>query len=235
MKRKQVFQFSNQRWYPSFLKRDMYEFMSWFVVKVNAAKPFLPFLEEVIGHTQTKAIINIDSKIGAGIETVLPLLPEGAEVINIELEKFSTHNRGTYTFINSFHQLDETKAKYYLNQIADSGNSIAVLEGNNDSLWQVVGMTIFVPLSVILSAPFVQPFRITRLIFTYLIPILPLITMLDGFLALFKLYNPNDLNELISTIPVKNYVWKSGKADNGRGGKIIFLMGYPEIKNSLQN
>jgi hypothetical protein len=78
MKRKQVFQFSNQKWYPSFLKRDMYEFMSWFVGKVNAAKPFLPVLEEVIGHTQTKTIINIDSKIGAGIETVLPLLPEGA-------------------------------------------------------------------------------------------------------------------------------------------------------------
>ena len=152
-----------------------------------------------------------------------------------ELEKFPTHNRGTYTFINSFHQLDDKKAKYYLTQIADNGNSVAVLEGNNDSLWQVVGMTIFVPLSVILSAPFVQPFRITRLIFTYLIPILPIITMLDGFLALFKLYNPNDLNELISTIPVKNYVWKSGKADNGRGGKIIFLMGYPGIKNSLQN
>ena len=228
MKRKQVFQFSNQKWYPSFLKRDMYEFMSWFVGKVNAAKPFLPVLEEVIGHTQTKTIINIDSKIGAGIETVLPLLPEGTEVINVELERFSTHNKGMYTFINSFHQLDEKKATYYLTQIADSGNSVAVLEGNNDSLWQVVGMTIFVPLTVILSAPFVQPFRITRLIFTYLIPILPVVTMLDGFLALFKLYNPNDLNELVSNIPVKSYVWKSGKADNGRGGKIIYLMGYPE-------
>ena len=227
MKRKQVFQFSNQKWYPSFLKRDMYEFMSWFVGKVNAAKPFLPVLEEVIGHTQTKTIINIDSKIGAGIETVLPLLPEGSEVINIELERFSTQNRGMYTFINSFHQLDEKKATYYLTQIAVSGNSVAVLEGNNDSLWQVVGMTIFVPLTVIISAPFVQPFRITRLIFTYLIPILPVITMLDGFLALFKLYNPNDLNELVSTIPVKSYVWKSEKADNGRGGKIIYLMGYP--------
>lgn len=227
MKRKQVFQFSNQKWYPSFLKRDMYEFMSWFVGKVNAAKPFLPVLEEVIGNTQTKTIINIDSKIGAGIETLLPLLPEGSEIINIELEKFSTHNKGIYTFINSFHQLDEKKAAYYLTQIANSGNSVAVLEGNNDSLWQVVGMTIFVPLTVILSAPFVQPFRITRLIFTYLIPILPVVTMLDGFLALFKLYNPNDLNELVSTIPVKNYVWKSGKADNGRGGKIIYLMGYP--------
>ncbi|MBP6235349.1 MAG: hypothetical protein KA270_01800 [Saprospiraceae bacterium] len=227
MKRKQVFQFSNQKWYPSFLKRDMYEFMSWFVGKVNAAKPFLPVLEEVIGHTQTKTIINIDSKIGAGIETLLPLLPEGSEIINIELEKFSTHNKGIYTFINSFHQLDEKKAAYYLTQIANSGNSVAVLEGNNDSLWQVVGMTIFVPLTVILSAPFVQPFRITRLIFTYLIPILPVVTMLDGFLALFKLYNPNDLNELVSNILVKSYVWKSGKADNGRGGKIIYLVGYP--------
>lgn len=226
MKRKQVFQFSNQKWYPSFLKRDMYEFMTWFVGKVNAAKPFLPVLEEVIGHTQTKTIINIDSKIGAGIETVLPLLPVGTDVINIELDKFTTNKKGTYTFINSFHQLVEKRAKYYLSQIAESGNSIAVLEGNNDSLWQVVGMTIFVPLTVILSAPFVQPFRFTRLIFTYLIPILPLITMLDGFLALFMLYNPADLDELVSTIPVKNYTWKSGKADNGRGGKIIYLIGY---------
>ncbi|MBP6448368.1 MAG: hypothetical protein KA341_16315, partial [Saprospiraceae bacterium] len=97
MKRKQVFQFSNQKWYPSFLKRDMYEFMSWFVGKVKAAKPFLPVLEEVIGHTQTKTIINIDSKIGAGIETVMPLLPESTEVINVELERFSTHNKGMYT------------------------------------------------------------------------------------------------------------------------------------------
>jgi hypothetical protein len=52
--------------------------------------------------------------------------------------------------------------------------------------------------------------------------------MMDGFLALFKLYNPKDLDELVSTIPEKNYTWKSGKADNGRGGKIIYLMGYPE-------
>ncbi|MFZ1751411.1 MAG: hypothetical protein WAU01_14525 [Saprospiraceae bacterium] len=228
MKRKQVFQFSNQKWYPSFLKRDMYEFMTWFVGKVNAAKPFLPFLEDIFDKTKKRTIINVDSKIGAGIDTLLPLLSGDTEVINMDVEKFSTEQKGTYTFVNSFHQLDEDRAKHFFSQIAESGNSVAVLEGNNDSLWQVVGMTIFVPLTVIISSPFVQPFRITRLIFTYLIPILPIVTMLDGFLALFKLYNPNDLNELVSNIPVKSYVWKSGKADNGRGGKIIYLMGYPE-------
>jgi hypothetical protein len=227
MKRKQVFQFSYQRWYPAFLKRDMYEFMTWFVGKVNAAKPFLPVISEGLQHAPIKRIINVDSKIGAGFETVKELISEKPEVVNLPIEKFNVTNQGLYIFVNSFHKFKPESARNYLNEIAKSRNAVVVVEGNNDSLWQVVGMTVFVPLAVILSAPFVKPFRVTRLIFTYLIPILPVVTMLDGFLALFKLYNPDDLNELVSAIPEKNYVWKSAKADNGRGGKIMYLIGWP--------
>lgn len=227
MKRKQVFQFSNQKWYPAFLKRDMYEFMTWFVGKVNAAKPFLPVISEGLQNAPAQRVINIDSKMGAGFETVNDLISEKPEVFNLPIEKFNTANSGVYLFVNSFHQFKPDVARNYLNQIAKSRNVVVVVEGNNDSLWQVVGMTIFVPLAVILSAPFVKPFRVTRLIFTHLIPILPIVTMLDGFLALFKLYNPQDLNELVSTIPEKNYSWKSAKSDNGRGGKIMYLIGWP--------
>lgn len=90
-------------------------------------------------------------------------------------------------------------------------------------------MIVFVPLSVILSAPFVKPFRIERLIFTYLIPILPIVTSIDGIIALFKLCAPKDLNELVSEIKAPNYTWRSGKLDNGRGGKIIYLIGFPDL------
>ncbi|MBK9592722.1 MAG: hypothetical protein IPO32_14915 [Crocinitomicaceae bacterium] len=228
MKRKQVFQFSNQKWYPQFLKRDMYEFMTWFVGKVNAAKPFLPVISEGLQHVPAHRIINIDSQIGAGFETVKDLISEKPEIINLPIQQFNTSNSGLYLFVNSFHKLKPDVARNYLSEIAKSRNAVVVVEGNNDSLWQVVGMTVFVPLAVILSAPFVKPFRVTRLIFTYLIPVLPIVTMLDGFLALFKLYNPNDLNELVSEIPENNYTWKSAKADNGRGGKIMYLIGWPE-------
>jgi hypothetical protein len=228
MKRKQVFQFSAQSWYPQFLKRDMYEFMSWFVGKVNAAKPFLPVISEGLAHAPAQRIINIDSRIGAGFETVKDLISEKPEMLNLPIQKFNTSNSGLYLFVNSFHKLKPDAARSYLQEIAKSRNAVVVVEGNNDSLWQVVGMTVFVPLAVILSGPFVKPFRVTRLIFTYLIPILPVVTMLDGFLALFKLYNPKDLNELVSTIAEKNYSWKSAKADNGRGGKIMYLIGWPE-------
>lgn len=231
MKRKQFFQFSNQNWYPAFLKRDMYEFMTWFVGRANAAKPFMPVFDDVFKKSKTKSIVNIDSNLGAGFETIanLKLLPADSSTTNLPIENFNTQNVGIYTFVNSFHQLKPEQARYYLTEISKSRNSVAVLEGNNDSLWQVVGMTIFVPLTVLLSAPFVKPFSITRIVFTYLIPLLPIVTMLDGFFALFKLYNPSDLNELVSTIKTQNYIWESGKLPNGRGGKIIYLIGYPSI------
>jgi hypothetical protein len=48
---------------------------------------------------------------------------------------------------------------------------------------------------------------------------------MDGVIALCKLYSPQDLSELTSTFKVQNYQWVSGKKDNGRGGKIVYLKG----------
>ena len=227
MKRKHLPQISNQDWYPKLLKTCMYEFLTWFVSKVHAAKPFMPIIEEGLAHTSTHKIINIDQEIGAGIETIIPYLPKTIEVKKIPLQQFNSKEKGLYTCINSFHLLKPNVAKKLISDIANSNQPVTVLEGNNNSLWQLFGMLIFVPLSVILSAPFVKPFRIERLVFTYLIPILPIVTSIDGIIALFKLYAPKDLNKLVSEIKVPNYTWRSGKLDNGRGGKIIYLIGFP--------
>lgn len=226
MKRKHVPQFTNQSWFPSFLKQCIFEFMTWFVGKVKAAEPFLPVIEEGLSHTDNRQTINIDSKIGAGFETLQPLLDDSIAIQKVDLNNIHTSHKGLYVSVNAFHQLKPNEAKNLLTNIAKSGNPVAIVEGNNDSLWQVVGMLVFVPLTVLLTAPLVKPFRFSRIIFTYLIPILPLVTLIDGFLALFKLYPPSDLDELTASIDVKNYKWRSGKMDNGRGGKIIYLLGW---------
>ena len=171
-------------------------------------------------------IINIDFQIGAGIETLAPLLKKDVKLSSIPLSEFTGKTKGLYLFVNSFHQLDPKNAYDTLKNIAENENPVVLVEGNNNSLWQIVGMTIFVPISVLIMTPFIQPFRMTRFIFTYLIPILPLFIMIDGCLALIKLYSPNDLNELVSNINVPNYKWQLGKKANGRGGKIIYLKGW---------
>lgn len=226
MKRRHTPQFINQSWFPTFLKQCIFEFMTWFVGKVKAAVPFLPVIEEGLTRTSKRQIINIDSQSGAGFETLEPLLEKDIVIQKTDVKNIQTTHKGLYVSVNAFHQLTPVEAKALLTTIAKSGNPVAIVEGNNDSLWQVVGMTIFVPLTVLLTAPFVKPFRFSRIIFTYLIPILPIVTLIDGFLALFKLYAPVDLEELTASIAIENYHWRSGKMDNGRGGKIIYLLGW---------
>ncbi|MEZ4889012.1 MAG: hypothetical protein R2779_00195 [Crocinitomicaceae bacterium] len=223
MRRKQIKQFTNMSWFPQNLKKLMAEFLSWFVLKVNASKPFIPVINKTLEQTGMKKIIYIDLQIGAGLDTVQPFIDKTIEIKCLDIKDFNTSDKGLYLFVNSFHQLSVEDAKSILKNISESKNPIVVVEGNNDSLWQIVGMTFFVPMTILFASLFVKPFRFQRIIFTYLIPILPIVTMIDGCIALLKLYNPSDLKELTSQL--NNYTWEMGKNDNGRGGKIIYLTG----------
>lgn len=200
--------------------------MTWFVNRVNAAKPFLPIVEEALKYSGN--MIAVEGNNGAGFETLEPLLPPHVNIVKVPLERITLTEKGIYTFVNLFHQLSVHEARGLLKTISEADQSVLVLEGNNDSLWQVFGMTVIVPLTVLLTAPFVRPFRIERIIFSYLVPVLPIITLYDGFVALFKIYNPQDLMELVRTIDRPDYQWSAGKLDNGRGGKIIYLHGHAD-------
>lgn len=227
MRRRQITQIVNTQWCPAAIKRLLAEFLSWFVVKVNATKPFVPVIEKAMADAKTQHIVNIAFPIGAGIETVQPYLHPGYSIESIPFTGNIPPKTGLFLFVNAFHQLPVAAARQTLESIAQSRNPIVIVEGNNDSLWQLVGMTIIVPLTVIVTAPFVQPFRWSRILFTYVIPILPFFIVYDGCAALLKLYNPSDLNKLTSSLEHMNYQWTSGKHPNGRGGKIIYLTGIP--------
>ncbi len=228
MRRVQLPQLTRQPWFPTVLRDRMHEFLVWFVMLADAGKPFLPVIERGLAATDEKRIFNCDFAPGAGMNTLQPYLDPGIQVEDVPTNPFAPSPRGLYTFVNSLHALPPDLAREYLTKIAAAGNPVVAVEGNNDNWWQAIGMLLFVPLSVLVFAPFVKPFRISRLVFTYLIPVLPFLTSYDGALALFKLYSPDDLRELTSTIRVPGYRWEAGKLPNGRGGKILYLLGTPE-------
>lgn len=225
MKRRHVPQITNSQWFPAAFTQCIHEFMTWFVHKVGAAKPFVPVVEE--GLSFANQIVVIEHRGGAGFETLDPHLDPSVARTSVEANNFSADRDGLYVSVNTFHQFSGAKAHEILKKVWERRQPIVVVEGNNDSLWQVFGMLVIVPLTVILTAPFVKPFRLTRIVGTYLIPVLPIVTFVDGFLALFKLYAPQDLDELTSGLKSSDYQWRSGKMDNGRGGKIIYLIGHP--------
>jgi len=142
MKRKQVQQITQTRWFPPFLTRCVHEFMTWFVGKVNAARPFIPVIHE--GLEYANRIIVIEENCGAGFETVDSLIDPTLERCYVKADGFSASENGLYVSVNSFHQYNEKDAKEILTKVSKQNQPIVIVEGNNDSLWQVFGMVVIV-------------------------------------------------------------------------------------------
>ena len=66
MQRKHVPQLTGQVWFPKVLRLLIAEFLTWFVGKVGAARPFLPFIEEGLASADARRIVNLDLGLGAG-------------------------------------------------------------------------------------------------------------------------------------------------------------------------
>ncbi|UZS00054.1 hypothetical protein [Chondrinema litorale] len=79
-----------------------------------------------------------------------------------------------------------------------------------------------------LATPFIRPFTWTRIIFTYLISIVPLVTLWDGIVSAIRLYTPKMVNKLIKEVEGnENFNWETG-IDSHTFGKVIYLIGYPK-------
>ncbi|MBC7424199.1 MAG: class I SAM-dependent methyltransferase, partial [Ferruginibacter sp.] len=72
------------------------------------------------------------------------------------------------------------------------------------------------------------PFKWSRLLFTYIIPIIPLCTMWDGIVSIIHLYHPQELLKIATIVDDKNYKWQTGKVKNKYGMHITYLLGYPK-------
>ena len=80
------------------------------------------------------------------------------------------------------------------------------------------------PLSVLLATPFVRPVRWSRLFWTYVIPVVPLVFPWDGLVSGLRLYTVRELRGIVDSLPANDYVWEMGSEKFPRC--ITYLIGY---------
>lgn len=131
---------------------------------------------------------------------------------------------GLRTQFLSFHHFKPKDAQQILQNAIDTNSSIAIFEGQERSVPSIIAM-ILSPISVLLTTPFIRPFKIGRIIFTYLIPIVPILVLWDGVVSSLRTYSVKEMNELISKLNNKeNFSWEVGKVKSGPA-KILYLVG----------
>jgi len=135
---------------------------------------------------------------------------------------------GFRVIFSAFHHFAPPQAEALLHDAVDSGAGIGVFEGATKS-WLEIGLALTVlPVAQLLLTPFFRPFRLSRLLFTYLLPLIPLTTIWDGVVSIFRMYPPAELLALAHRAdPAGRYRWQAGQLRHWWGPRVTYLVGYP--------
>jgi hypothetical protein len=137
---------------------------------------------------------------------------------------------GFRVMFTSFHHFAPNQAAAILQNTIDSRQGIAIFEAARCRPLSIL-LTFLMPLGVFFTVPFIRPFRLSRLIWTYLIPVIPFVLWFDGILSCLRAYSPAELSQLISELRGNDYKWEIGEV-TGRLAPVTFMLGYPDRQNT---
>jgi hypothetical protein len=135
---------------------------------------------------------------------------------------------GFRTLFASFHHFPSREAQAILQDAVNRQQGIGIFEVPGRHFLTIL-LTFLVPIAYLLVTPLLRPFRWSRLLWTYAIPIIPLVLLFDGLVSCSRVYSPQELAELTEHLSfARHYEWEIGEE---RGGllPITYLIGYPHF------
>ena len=253
MGRIHLFEFEDQSWFPSFLRNYGTDFLQFLSNTTKMYAPIIPVLKKGLEKSGTHTIVDLGSGGGGGLIWLNSELQKEIPDLKIiltdlypNLDAFShtkkiatnfefleqpvdarmvpSELKGLRTQFLSLHHFKPNDAKKILQNAIDSQSPIAIFEGQERSFLSILAM-IFSPLSVMLTTPFIRPFKIGRIIFTYIIPVVPLFVMWDGIVSSLRTYSVQEMEELVMDLNGgENFDWEIKKVKSGPS-ILLYLLG----------
>ncbi len=153
----------------------------------------------------------------------------------VDATEMGTVPNGLKTLINSFHHMPPKKARKILQSAEENQQPILIYEMAENKIPLLIWI-ILLPISLVIlmimtwfMTPFVKPLTWRQLVFTYLIPIIPICYAWDGQASLPRMYSAKDVDELLEGLGQHNYYWEHGPAKKSNGKKLgTYIVGYPK-------
>lgn len=134
---------------------------------------------------------------------------------------------GLRTMVSSFHHMRPDGARKILESAQKSRQPICIFEISDNSHPMFLGW-LALPINFVmclLITPLARPMTLRQLVFTYIVPIIPLCFAWDGAVSNARTYTLDDLDELLSGLRSEDYRWEKG-VTGGRAKK-LYLLGIP--------
>ncbi|MBR09407.1 MAG: hypothetical protein CMP48_17190 [Rickettsiales bacterium] len=256
MKRLHLFEFEDFPWFPDFLRVCLTNYIVTFHRLLDSATNLSELLKDLISRTGSHEVVDLCSGAGGPMPwvherlvaefpdlklTLTDLYPNSdalkafAQTGPISYQKESVNAArvsqdmiGIRTMVCSMHHMKPEVLKDILADAQNAKQPFLGYEISDNSfpkwIWWI-GLP-FNIISVFLITPLVRPMTWQQLVFTYLIPVLPILIAWDGAVSNARTYTLEDMDILLNDLPAADYHWEKG-ALPGKGGKKLFLKGIP--------
>ncbi|MFZ1131028.1 MAG: hypothetical protein WAN38_09670 [Terriglobales bacterium] len=165
-------------------------------------------------------------KVVADSENQFAYYPSSVDAMKVPREL-----RGFRTMFTSFHHFSPEKARAILQDAVTAGEGIGIFELTRRSPSTIALMFAWV-LLLLACTPWIRPFRWSRLLWTCVVPIIPLVLLFDGVVSCLRTYRPEELRVFIAGLAASGYQWDVGEQSTGRV-PITYLIGYSRDSREL--
>lgn len=240
MRRLHLFEIEDQPWLPAALRDYMTDFLRFILERFDLLAPAGPVLARLLRQSGERRVLDVASGGGgAWLALVGPVRREVPDLRVTFSDLYPNHaaladvvarDSGALTFeprpidatavpadrpgvrshFLSLHHFRPPEAERILGNAVRAGAPIAVFEAQRRNLAMLFKIAPM-PLFVVLLTPFLRPFRWGRLFFTYVIPLVPLLVLWDGWVSVWRTYEPEEMLALAAAAdPDEDFSWESG-------------------------
>jgi hypothetical protein len=252
-----LFELHEMSWFPAVWRDLVTDFLSFYAAAFRPYQKVAPLLAEGLRRSGTTRIVDLCSGAGRPLLSLVPALraldvndlevvltdkyPNRAALRSVgpsrtlvrylenpvDATDVPSELHGFRTLFTSFHHFGPKSARAVLADAVADGEGIGIFEytERNWLIWTIP--TLVIPIFVWLCTSLIRPFTWRRLLWTYVVPVVPLVAMWDGFVSNLRTYSVRELHELVETVGSQGYEWEIGKAPSIGGSRVTYAIGTP--------
>ena len=254
--RLQLFEFEDLPWFPPVLRDLGTDYLNFMETRFALHQTVVPVLRAALEAAAVTTVVDLCSGGGGPVLALHDsFASDGMTVRFVLTDKYpnlpafhrltATHEHvscvttsvdaaavprelvGFRTVFNAFHHFSPSVARAVLLSAVLARQPIGVFEIPERAMTTMLPL-LFTPVFVGLATPFIRPFRWRRLLWTYLVPLVPLTCWWDGLVSQWRAYTVAELERLAEGLGGESYRWRAGRvAIPGSPGHLTFVIGIP--------
>lgn len=253
MRRLHLFELEDQAWFPATIRNLATDYLQFIQERFRIDRAMTPLVGRALDQGRTTRIVDLCSggsgpllglvtdlaaegrPVQATLTDLFPNVPAFVKMAEasgglisyesgpIDARDVPQRLAGLRTIFNGFHHLTPHDARAVLHAAAAARQPIAVFEISERSLRTLP--VLLTPIAVWLATPFMRPLTWRRLLWTYLVPLVPLTCLWDGVVSQLRAYTLPELRALCEgSAPMR---WETGQVPIAKGrGRLTYLIGF---------